>query len=165
MYCEVSAASRDDLGKYAQGFFSGGVGKLAGLFGGASQAATAPSISLEKAWHGLHYLLTGEVWEGSGPLAFLLAGGEQLGDDDEMPVRWFTPEETAEIHRALSAVSDKQLWSRFDPEAMEEQQIYPGIWDEDEADLKEEYLGYFHELKAVVAEAVKANQGLVVSIG
>jgi hypothetical protein len=122
-------------------------------------------VSLEKAWHGLHYFLTGEVWEGHGPLAFLLAGGEQLTDDDDMPTRWFTPEETVEIDRALSAVSDKQLWSRFDADEMESQQIYPGIWDEDEEDLKEEYLGYFHELKKVVSLAAKNGQGLVVTIG
>ena len=67
-------------------------------------------------------LLTGEVWEGSGPLAFLLAGGEQLGDDDESGLRWFSPDETNEIHQALDQVSDDQLWSRFDAAEMEKQQ-------------------------------------------
>jgi len=48
---------------------------------------------------------------------------------------------------------------------METQQIYPGIWDEPESDLKEEYLEYFHQLKQVVASAVKSGQGLLVTIG
>jgi hypothetical protein len=122
-------------------------------------------VSVEKAWHGLHYLLTGEVWQGHGPLAFLMAGGEQLGDDEESPARWFTPNETVQIHEALSNVSDNELWSRFDAEEMENQQIYPGIWDEPEEDLKEEYLTYFHELKQVVAAAVQSGQGLLVAIG
>jgi hypothetical protein len=113
----------------------------------------------------VHYLLTGEVWEGHGPLAFLLAGGEQLGEDEESPVRWFTPDETNQIHQALSRVSDDQLWSRFDANAMEQQEIYPGIWDEAEDDLKEEYLSYFHELKQVVAAAAQGGQGLLVTIG
>ena len=75
------------------------------------------------------------------------------------------PEETAEIHEALARVSDDQLWSPFDAEEMEQQEIYPGIWDESEEDLKEEYLGYFTELKQVIESAVLGGQGLKVSIG
>lgn len=48
---------------------------------------------------------------------------------------------------------------------MEQQDIYPGIWDEDEEDLKEEYLGYFQELKQVVAAAAQSGRGLIVEIG
>ncbi len=137
-----------------------------GMYGMVSIAGAgkAESVSLEKAWHGLHYLLTGEVWEGEGPLAFLLAGGEHEGGDEEAP-RWFSPEETAEIHRALSSVSDAALWSRFDAEEMEANEIYPGIWDEDEEELKEEYLMYFHQLKQIVSAAAQSRRGLVVSIG
>ena len=158
MYCEVSVAGRDDVQRLLETPI---------LFGGRLQGGTAttPRVSLEKAWHGLHYLLTGEVWEGAGPLAFLLAGGEHVGDDDESPLRWFTPQEAAEIHRALSAVSDDQLWSRFDAEEMEQNEIYPGIWDEDEAELKEEYLMYFEQLKQTVAAAAQTAQGLLVTIG
>lgn len=159
MYCEVSAASLEDLGR-----FSAEPDSLSGLLRGGS-TATANTVSLEKAWHGLHYLLTGEVWEGHGPLAFLLAGGEQLGDDEESPIRWFTPEETGQIDKALSGVSDDALWSRFDTDEMEQQHVYPGIWDEDEEDLREEYLTYFHELKQIVAAAAQSGQGLLVTIG
>src|SRR5690349_21134722 len=102
MYCEVSVASREDVGP-----LSDDPASFAGLFGGV---ATASHVSLEKSWHGLHYLLTGEVWEASGPLAFLLGGGEQLGDDDESPLRWFSPEEAREINDAISKVTDNQLW-------------------------------------------------------
>lgn len=158
MYCQVSAAAAADLAQFADE-----PDLLPGLF--EPSVATAESVSLEKAWHGLHYLLTGETWEGEGPLAFLLAGGEQLGDDEESPVRWFNPEETARIHEALDGVSDAQLWSRFDAQELEQEGIYPGIWDEPEEDLQEEYFGYFHELKQVVAAATLNGQGLVVSLG
>ena len=158
MYCEVSAATAGDLGG-----LSAEPNPSSGLL--QRDTATANSISLEKSWHGLHYLLTGEVWEGDGPLAFLLAGGEQQGDDEETPIRWFTPEETSQIHQALSRVSDNQLWSRFDAEQMEQHEIYPGIWDEAEEDLKEEYLEYFNALKQVVATAAQSRQGLVVTLG
>jgi hypothetical protein len=156
MYCQISAASRAEFENYSEG----------GAFGGSQQAtATASSVSLEKAWHGLHYLLTGEVWEGTGPLGFLLSGGEDQNGDEESGVRFFEPRETAQIYKALSAVTDDALWSRFDAGEMEAQEIYPGIWDEDEDELKEEYLMYFAELKKVVHAAATSGQGLVVSIG
>ena len=66
---------------------------------------------------------------------------------------------------ALSAVSDDKLWERFDAEQMEQLEVYPGIWDEDEQELKEEYVMYFQQLKDVVAAAVDSGQGLLVSIG
>jgi hypothetical protein len=161
MYCEVSAVAPGDLGRFSADPYSLG-GRTSLPRGGT---ATTQSVSLEKAWHGLHFLLTGEVWEGQGPLAFLLAGGEPLGDDEESPARWFTPHEAREIHEALSNVSDDELWSRFDSDEMEQQEIYPGIWDEDEVDLKDEYVAYFHELKQVVAVAAQSSQGLLVTIG
>src|SRR5438105_15078040 len=37
-------------------------------------------VSLEKAWHGLHYLLTVTMPDG-GPLAFGLERGEPVGED------------------------------------------------------------------------------------
>jgi Domain of unknown function (DUF1877) len=158
MYCKVSVASREDLARFSAE--PQGSGKLLGR-----GTTPAHGVSLEKAWHGLHYLLTGEAWGGNGPLAFLLVGGEQLGKDQESPLRWFTPDDTVRIHQDLSGVSDEKLWSRFDADEMEKQQIYPCIWDEGEEDLKQEYLTYFHELKQVVAAAVQSGQGFLVTVG
>ena len=63
MICDVSAVSADyleDIDPYE--------------LVDAPGTATATGVSLEKSWHGLHYLLTGEVWTGNEPLAFLLNG-------------------------------------------------------------------------------------------
>jgi hypothetical protein len=38
--------------------------------------------NLDKAWHGIHFLLTGTNWAGDPPLNFLVAGGAQVGDID-----------------------------------------------------------------------------------
>jgi hypothetical protein len=45
---------------------------------------------------------------------------------------------------------------------MASQDIYPMIWDESEADLKEEYLFCFHDLKKLIANAAATGQGLLV---
>lgn len=124
-----------------------------------------PSVHLEKAWHGLHFLLTGSAGESGVPLGFLLEGGQEVGEDDGYGApRVFQPGEVQQIHAALAPISDDELWSRFDAELMEAESIYPGIWDEEEEELREEYLSYFHELKKVVAQAGEKGMGLLVML-
>ena len=123
------------------------------------------SLSLEKAWHGLHFLLTGDPWGGSGYRAFLLCGGAEQGEDMGYgPARLFAPEEVKVIDEVLRGITANELWSRFDPERMEEAEVYPGIWDEPEEDLREEYVEYFELLKEFVSQTVKDDNSLRISM-
>ena len=73
------------------------------------------TLSIEKAWHGLHYLLTGESWGGTGPRAFLLAGGLEQGEDYGYgPARYFTAIEVSAIAKELVRLGADDLWSKFD---------------------------------------------------
>ena len=78
------------------------------------------STDLDKAWHGIHYLLTGTAWEGGRPLNFLVAGGRPVGDIDVGygPARVLSAAETRGAHEALTQLSDDDLRGRFDPAAM-----------------------------------------------
>jgi hypothetical protein len=126
-------------------------------------ADPARKLSLEKAWHGLHFLLTGLASGGTGPEAFLFAGGESFGEDlGYGPARLFHPDAVHALSTALSEISDDQLWRRYDSTRMTAEFIYPCIWDEDEAELREEYLRYYHALKDVVGRASNSNNGLVI---
>ena len=131
----------------------------------AKQESTAP-VNLEKAWHGLHFLLTGSAFEGEEPLCFLLKGGEPVGehDLDYGPPRLFRPDAVARLNGALTPISGDALWSRFDRARLEEVEIYPSIWDEPEEDLREEYLYYFEQLKAFVRQASDEQKALIVLI-
>jgi len=123
---------------------------------------------LEKAWHGIHYLLTGTAWEGSPPLNFLAAGGREVGTIDVGygPARVFRSAEVKEVHAALEGLTDEALRARFDPDAMMKLKIYPEIWDSDPKD--DDTLGYLMDyvstLRAFLRQAVDAKRGLVVYV-
>ncbi len=122
-------------------------------------------LDLDKAWHGLHFLLTGTDWGGKPPLNFIVAGGEMIGDEDvgNGPARAFTPEQLVEISRALDALSSDALRQRFDPAKMMELDIYPSIWDRDPTD--DDTLGYvldyFEMLKPFLRKGAERGLGLI----
>src|SRR5687767_12235877 len=72
---------------------------------------------LDKAWHGLHYLLTRTAWEGDAPLNFLVAGGREVGDIDVGygPARVLSAAEVRAAADALARLTDEELRSRFNP--------------------------------------------------
>lgn len=97
--------------------------------GAYAQADDPRFVDVEKAWHGLHFLLTGTAWEGEPPLDFIVRGGIELGDDIGYgPARGFAPAEVAALAAALEPLTVDQLTGRFDAERMKALEIYPGGW-------------------------------------
>jgi hypothetical protein len=151
-------------------------GFWARLFGGGASADTAEApfalgegeglvADLDKAWHGVHYLLTGSDEEGNPPMDFLMADGTLIGDLDVGygPARAFAPEEVAAIAAGFATVTDVDLLARYDGRAMSALEIYPDIWGLDaDDDSSREYL---HEhlvvLRLAVAEAARRRFALI----
>jgi hypothetical protein len=127
--------------------------------------AGGAAVDLDKAWHGIHYLLTGSAWEGDAPLNFLLHGGEPLGDEDgdELVPRVFDNAEVRQVDAALSPLDANWLRGRYDPQAMQAQDIYPDIWDQDEA--LPFCLEHFGALKDFVAQTARQERGMVIFTG
>lgn len=138
------------------------VAKLLGESGEAGEPA-GKSISLEKAWHGLHYLLCESAEPLPGPLGQAVFGGTEIGDDMGYgPARCFTPAEVSDIAQGLQAPGlESTLRSRFDAGAMEKLGIYPGgVWDEGPDWL----IDAFRELRDFYAGASAAGQAVVTVI-
>jgi hypothetical protein len=137
---------------------------------GAYNAPEQGFVDLDKAWHCLHYLLSGSAQAGQGPLAFLLAGGAPVGDVDlggAGPARVFTASEVAPIADALAEVTEATLLARFDAKKLEALGIYPGRWSE--LNVRSDYeLGYyfgpFRELQRLTARAKGSQLGMIVWI-
>jgi Domain of unknown function (DUF1877) len=76
-------------------------------------------LNLEKSWHVLHYLLTGETEEAQPPLGNAILGGKEIGDDlGYGPARFLTPQQVQEVASALASMKKEDLASRFDLDAM-----------------------------------------------
>ena len=149
-------------------------GFLSRLFGGKT-AAPPPAVELkldevehtdlDKAWHGIHYMLTQSAWEGDPPLNFLLLGGSAVGDIDVGygTARVFSSAEVQALHAALSPIDEAFLRQRFNPPEMMKLSIYPEIWDRDPAedDTFSYCAEYFATLKEFVASAAQRRLGLV----
>jgi len=89
----------------------------------------ADDIDIDQTWHGLHFLLTGSAFEGSGPLALVVLGGTALESElSSGPVLYVSVAQVAQVADALEALDRDELEQRFDPEQMIANDIYPGIW-------------------------------------
>jgi hypothetical protein len=130
-------------------------------------------VDLDKAWHCLHYLLTGSAWGGDDPLNFLVRGGcpllteaaSDVAAERHGPPRVFRPLELAAVADALAPLDASTLLLRFDANKLEQLGIYPGGFAE--LDLRSDYdlgyyLGPFEELKKVTARGKAERAGMLV---
>lgn len=123
---------------------------------------------IDKAWHGIHFLLTGSASEGDAPLNFMVKGGHEADGCDigYGPGRMFTSEQVKQIDEALQGISKEEFESRYDPAKMMAEEIYPAIWDrpkeEDDAIvyISENFVG----LKDYIHRACELNMGMIVGL-
>ncbi|MFN7098338.1 MAG: YfbM family protein [Gammaproteobacteria bacterium] len=90
--------------------------------------------SLGKYWHGIHYLLCGEVWNGEFPASFLIDGGSYVGDIDigYGMARTFEAAEVRSIARYLNKTHPADLAQHFDACRMLDADVYPALhWDQE----------------------------------
>lgn len=131
------------------------------------EVPTDEQVYLDKAWDGLHFLLSADIDEYS-LLGFLLHGGHELGDPESgsPPVRVIMSLDVEALDEELATVTEEQLRAKFDPARMLAADIYPAIWDRDPAedDTLGWLLGYFKPLQQLVSAAAKNQQGLLIWI-
>ncbi|MFN8192692.1 MAG: YfbM family protein [Nocardioidaceae bacterium] len=122
------------------------------------------SVDLDKAWHGIHWLLTGS----DGPTATVISeaifGGEPVGDDlGYGPGRLMTSDRVLAVAAALRELPTETLRAKLDPPAMTEAGIYPRVWEE--PDVFDSYLApAFEKLRAFYASAAEAREAVIQTI-
>ena len=118
------------------------------------------STDLDKAWHGIHWLLTGSAEPDAGVGSQVIFGGEPLGEEvGYSPFHLILPADVARVAAFLEGVDADTLRSRMDPAAMSAADLYPDIWDQEY--LFDQYvLPYYEDLRAFYRAAAAAGQGV-----
>jgi hypothetical protein len=145
---DESVKTESGAGKLLDSMIERGRQQMAQIGGGMAGAGSRTggvlaSLSIDKAWHGVHYLLCGKADQVSDIAAQAVMGGDEIGDDDSGygPARCFAPDLVAKIVAALDRPGlDAEMRARFVPDDMIRLGIYPGGWPPDSlAWLTEEF--------------------------
>ncbi len=120
-------------------------------------------MDVDKAWQIIHFLLTGEQYEGEFPLSAVMLGGKELGEEDVGygPARYLTPDEVRAVATAIAAISEDELWSRFNAKAVLKAQIYPSVWGDGD---REYVVNNYAEVRRFYADAAKAGHAVLAFI-
>jgi len=135
------------------------------LFGKNEREHGIGVISLEKSWHGIHYLLSGEVWTGNSYLGKVLMGGNEIGNESFNTgygnPRYHSPENVKAICKNLPLLAE--LKNKYDPTKMAEVGIYG--FNGDEPGGEWEYLSHFYqEMFDYFQDAAKRGNGMILFV-
>ena len=129
--------------------------------GGGQPSGKGASISLDKAWHGVHYLLCGKLEPGNDLASQAIMGGTEVGEDlGYGPARYFDVDKVAAIARELARPNlEAEMTARFDPAQMANLGIYPGQFDA--GDDRQWLMDAFHKLRQFYTDASAAKLAVV----
>jgi hypothetical protein len=135
--------------------------RLGGQTSGKAQGAHTV-LSLDKAWHGVHYVLCGVVEPGDSLMSRAVLGGTEVGEDFSGygPARCFAPAQVAELASALGDPQvEREAADRYDPQRMTELSIYPFGWDE--PGEREWILEAFRDLRGFYADSAAHGRAVL----
>jgi hypothetical protein len=125
--------------------------------------------TLEKNWHGVHFLLTGTAWDTSSPLGQVILGGTEFGEEmgamaGSKALRLHEAGDVRLIAKALSDLDHNEFREHFDARELHRQEIYPhGRWlGEDE--LEDCLLFYVRRLTRFYSAAAKNGMAVVLCL-
>ncbi len=116
------------------------------------------ALPLEKTFHALHWLITGQTWGGDPPLANAVLGGAEYGPDlGYGKVRYLEPEKVSEVAPALGSLTVDTLLSRWNVKAMKAAKIYVVA----DKEGREECAIRYPQLQVYFAEAARQREGML----
>lgn len=123
------------------------------------------ALDIDKAWHGLHFLLSGSPRETKDLAGQIIMGGERIGEDlGYGPAQYHSPEVVKKIHALLNSLAPEALQKRFDIGRMERAGIYPSIWKADGDESLQYLIENYKQLSAFYAKAAKAGKGVLFAV-
>lgn len=143
------------------------LGKALGMNKGADNSTkffeTVRQVDLDKAWHGLHWILTGSTDQGPEPLCYLVHKGQTLAPFHDSDVRAITSQQLAAFEAALQAIDETELRSRYDGEKMAAAHLYLStLWLRSKEEGVDILMTALSRLKNFLQEAKAHNEGMLI---
>ena len=120
-------------------------------------------VRLDRAWHGILFLLTGQSFENyTHPLAKIFFSGQLVDENQNLgygPAHYLTSDQVTELNIEIAKISTDELKHRYDINKMTEMEIYPVAWEDEGMG---DYLAYhFGIVRQVFSEAAKNNEAII----
>lgn len=174
MTCRLAAVSEEELDEVREDADAA----FAALIDAEEEGDDERMLDLDRAWHAIHYLLNDSAHEGEGAAGMVIFGGATIGEgadadeeeDDygEPPpvVRYLTPSQVEEVAALLADTSVEALQERYDPDAMEQAEIYPpGVWEEERQEAFDYVAEYYEMLVGFYELAAERGDAMLIAIG
>ena len=117
-------------------------------------------LGLEKIWHLLHYLITGDPDEGEYPFSFAIMCGYPISEDSD-EITYLLPNDVKVISMVLTALTDDDLRSRFDLDAISKAEIYKYEEYRAREDDLNEAIKDFHKLRKYYQDAARKGNAVI----
>jgi hypothetical protein len=122
-------------------------------------------LHMDKEWHGIHFLLTGEPWPSGHPLGMAVFGAEDVGDNlGYGPARALTVDQVHYIANELSQISAEALRQRYDAQLMMKEMIYPEVWQREGQEALEWLVSGFQRLVTFYSAASSQQKAVILAI-
>lgn len=132
----------------------------------SNELAEVPKLDIDKAWDGIHFLLTGNpISKHEHPLSAVITGIHDIDENQDFgygPARYIDSQAVKSLNEKIKFIDLEMLLLSFNPHKMAELNVYPEIWEDVHAF---EYLReYFVKLQSFYQHAAWANEGIVIII-
>ena len=115
------------------------------------------SLSLDKSWHAIHFMLTGQVWEFDAELGSVIFGGYLIGEEDDEnfdfgygPATYVPADEVKILAEKLKALDIEKQKADFSLSMFAGKDIYVFGDDNSFEDVDEEKDYIFENLESLI---------------
>jgi hypothetical protein len=122
-------------------------------------------VALHKAWHAIHFVLTGSRLGGDEPLNFLVSEGTPVGEVDVGygPARVLTSDQVRALAQALATLEPEDVAARVDLRQLDEEVIYPGNWQRNGMGV-DDVVGSYRAMRNLIVRLADEGLGMVLYI-
>ena len=122
-----------------------------------------PTLDIDKAWEAIHFLLCGVSFDGNPPLGYVVPMREENALDTEFDNGAFaiTHQQVQEAYNCIKDIGEQELRAKFNIKSFVENEIYPGVVDDDENSFFEYFNEKFKLIQDFYKKALENNSGIV----